>query len=158
MKTLIAVLSTTFVLISVAAEPGGPLRLKRSVQNGDTVDTTQRQKQFNRDRRHLILEFDQAPSPEHLNALASRGIEVLAPVPDRGVMVAVSMGVDPSMNGLRKGSGVGAVEQGEPAARNASPRLPLADAGGRISLGHDTRGGPKHRLPGGVSYPGASRP
>ena len=39
---------------------------------------------------HLLVQFDRTPTAQHMNALASRGVTILADVPEDGVLVSVA--------------------------------------------------------------------
>ena len=58
-------------------------------------------KRLHAGRAHLVLEFDRPPAAGQLRELEAQGIQVLAPVPDNGVLAVVPLGAAGSVEGVR---------------------------------------------------------
>jgi len=79
--------------------PQTPLRLKtRLIDTGVPRRTSAIGSSQANERGHLLLQFDAPPTADVVNELRARGVEVLADVPDNGLLVSISKRV--SLRGL----------------------------------------------------------
>ncbi|HTB13330.1 MAG TPA: matrixin family metalloprotease [Bryobacteraceae bacterium] len=73
---------------------------------------------------HLLVQFDRLPSAQHINALTSRGVIVLADVPEDGVLVSVTGPVNLAGLGVRYAAPIAASDKISPmAASNTNGHL-----------------------------------
>jgi len=73
---------------------------------------------------HLLVQFDRTPSAQHINELVSRGVTVLADVPENGVLVSVAGPVSLGGLGVRYAAPIAAADKISPlAATNTNGHL-----------------------------------
>jgi hypothetical protein len=73
---------------------------------------------------HLLVQFDHTPSAQHISDLTSRGVTVLADVPENGVLVSVAGPVSLGGLGVRYAAPIAAADKISPlAATNANGHL-----------------------------------
>jgi hypothetical protein len=73
---------------------------------------------------HLLIQFDRTPTPQHILALTARGVNVLADVPENGVLVSVEGPVRLGGLGVRYAAPIAATDKVSPlAALNTNGHL-----------------------------------
>jgi len=87
----------------IGAEWAGP-RWKAASTEADREGPAKPAKSLHAGRAHLLLEFEQPPTPQQLRALAGRGLHIVAAAPDTGVVVAASVVNTPQVSGVRRSS------------------------------------------------------
>jgi regulation of enolase protein 1 (concanavalin A-like superfamily) len=102
---LVAAAAAVLVLVfsaaaSVAAEK--PIRLRARTFLPAAIDSAPAQTARARGARHLLIQFDEHPTPDDLRALRAAGAIPLRSVPENAVAVAARAGFDPSqVRGIR---------------------------------------------------------
>jgi hypothetical protein len=79
-----------FLIFACSAIPQTPLRLKtREIDTSVRARASMMGGLRTGGRGHLLLQFDQPPSPDLVDELRARGVRVLADVPDSGLLVSI---------------------------------------------------------------------
>jgi len=100
-SVLRALCAPLLVGLSIQAAETSVLRMKNAVI--EDRPSAQRPEWKRRDltRHHRILEFDVWPLPGQVRRLTERGVRILQPVPDNGLLVSLPEGTDLSGVGMR---------------------------------------------------------
>ncbi len=96
------ILACSLVALCLQAAETTTLRLKNAVVEDRPSNQSQAPKRRDITRRHRILEFTNQPTREQVERLAERGVQVLQPAPDTGLVVSMPDWADLDGLGLRR--------------------------------------------------------